>query len=606
MSVQSANTGARPATVEYADQLEKLRALQLADRRRDRWFGIAKLVIAGCALAAGVFALHNTLAVELLLVLIAGFVWLLVVHERLLQRIAQRALKTHFYESGVARLNGEWAGRGATGERYMDPSHVYARDLDLFGRASVFEYLSTARTRSGEDTLARWLTEPGALPLDEILARQAAVRNLAGRLKFREELATVGETVRSEVHPEALAAWGERGPVFTSRLTQVTTTMLAVVWIVGVAWWIVSGSPVPALMISVLNFAFAHWLHPKLDLAAEAIEKAADDLRLISKVLMIVERETFTAPLLVDMQSRLKRNGEQPSRAIRRLAGLSETIQSRHSLFARPLDLVTFWSAQLVFMAERWQRDFGPLLRVWLAVVGELEALTSLATFAYEHPEYAFPEFVREAPWFEAEGIAHPLLSAATTVENDLTLATGRQLMILSGPNMAGKSTFIRSLGVNAVLAQCGAPVRARRLRMSPLRVAASICILDSLSGGTSRFYAEIQRVKVIADLAEGPLSVLFLLDELLSGTNSHDRFVGTEFVLQMLLERKAIGIVSTHDLALTRIPDSMEGRAFNAHFEDKLEDGELIFDYKLKPGIVQTSNALKLMRSIGFGVSEQ
>jgi hypothetical protein len=606
MSVQSANTGARPATVEYADQLEKLRALQLADRRRDRWFGIAKLVVAGCALAAGVFALHNTLAVELLLVLIAGFVWLLVVHERLLQRIAHRALKTHFYESGVARLNGNWAGRGATGERYMDPSHVYARDLDLFGRASVFEYLSTARTRSGEDTLARWLTEPGALPLDEILARQAAVRDLAGRLKFREELATVGETVRSEVHPEALAAWGERGPSFTSRLTRVTTTMLAVMWIAGVAWWIVSGSPVPALMISVLNFAFAHWLHPKLDLAAGAIEKAADDLRLISTVLMIVERETFTAPLLVEMQSRLKRNGEQPSRAIRRLAGLSETIQSRHSLFARPLDLVTFWSAQLVFIAERWQRDFGPLLRVWLAAVGELEALTSLATFTYEHPEYTFPEFVREAPWFVAEGIAHPLLSAATTVENDLTLGTGCQLMILSGPNMAGKSTFIRSLGVNAVLAQCGAPVRARRLRMSPLRVAASICILDSLSGGTSRFYAEIQRVKVIADLAEGPVSVLFLLDELLSGTNSHDRFVGTEFVLQMLLERKAIGIVSTHDLALTRIPDSMEGRAFNAHFEDKLEDGELIFDYKLKPGIVQTSNALKLMRSIGFGVSEQ
>jgi DNA mismatch repair ATPase MutS len=170
---------------------------------------------------------------------------------------------------------------------------------------------------------------------------------------------------------------------------------------------------------------------------------------------------------------------------------------------------------------------------------------------------------------------------------------------------MAGKSTFIRSIGVNAVLAQCGAPVRAARLRLSPLAVAASICILDSLSGGVSRFYAEIHRVKLISDLTEGPVPVLFLLDELLSGTNSHDRLAGTEFVVRSLMERSAIGIVSTHDLALTGIPETMGERATNCHFEDRFEDGKLIFDYKLKPGIVQTSNALDLMRSIGLGVSQ-
>jgi DNA mismatch repair ATPase MutS len=170
---------------------------------------------------------------------------------------------------------------------------------------------------------------------------------------------------------------------------------------------------------------------------------------------------------------------------------------------------------------------------------------------------------------------------------------------------MAGKSTFIRAVGVNAVLAQCGAPVRARKLTMSPLQVAASICILDSLSGGVSRFYAEIRRLKMIADLAQGTLPVLFLLDELLSGTNSHDRLIGTEFVLRELVEHSALGIVSTHDLALTRIPETMSGRAFNSHFEDRIEGEALIFDYRLKPGVVQTSNALKLMRAIGLGVLE-
>jgi DNA mismatch repair ATPase MutS len=231
--------------------------------------------------------------------------------------------------------------------------------------------------------------------------------------------------------------------------------------------------------------------------------------------------------------------------------------------------------------------------------------LASLGAFAFEHPEYTFPQFVKDGPQFEAEGLGHPLLPPGKSVDNDVRLDGAQQLMILSGPNMAGKSTFIRSIGVNAVLAQCGAPVRAKRLVLSPLQVAASICILDSLSGGVSRFYAEIQRVKAIVDLAQSGTPVLFLLDELLSGTNSHDRLVGTRFVLETLVERRAIGVVSTHDLALATIPESMSGRAFNAHFADRVEGDALVFDYRIRPGVVETSNALKLMRAIGIGVGD-
>jgi DNA mismatch repair ATPase MutS len=202
---------------------------------------------------------------------------------------------------------------------------------------------------------------------------------------------------------------------------------------------------------------------------------------------------------------------------------------------------------------------------------------------------------------FEAAGLAHPLLPAAKVVRNDLVLGDGLQLIVLSGPNMAGKSTFIRSLGVTAVLAQCGAPVRARGLRMTPMAVAASICVLDSLKGGISRFYAEIQRIKQIADLAKGDIPVLFLLDELLSGTNSRDRLAGTRLIVESLMEHGAVGIVSTHDLALTEIPEEMGARAKNFHFEDQLVDGRLFFDYTLKPGVVQSSNALELMRVIGL-----
>jgi DNA mismatch repair ATPase MutS len=303
----------------------------------------------------------------------------------------------------------------------------------------------------------------------------------------------------------------------------------------------------------------------------------------------------------------LKREGIAPSAAIRKLARIVEYIKSRRNLALRPLDIFTFWCVQLVFVAERWQLKHGPQIRGWLAAVGQLEALTALSAYAYEHPGDVFPEFVQagKSALYEAECLAHPLLPIGKAVSNDVKLGDGLQLIILSGPNMAGKSTFIRSVGANAVLAQAGAPVRASRLRLSPLNVAASICILDSLSGGISRFYAEIHRVKLVSDLTLGPVPVLFLLDELLSGTNSHDRLAGTEFVVRSFVEHNAIGIVSTHDLALAKIPESMGERAANCHFEDRFEDGQLIFDYKMKPGIVQTSNALELMRSIGLGVGK-
>ena len=601
MSMPSQNPGA--ASVEYAHLLEKLQIMQHADRRRDRRFGVTKLVLSLCALVTAAFVVHHTIALAALLVLSSAFMVLFVAHERLIERIERRERSIRYFDRGVARFAGRWQGSGETGMRYLDPSHVYARDLDIFGEASLFQYLSTARTRPGEETLARWLLQPA--PVEEIAARQQAVRDLQSRLNLREQLAATGEAVRHSVHPETLSTWGEGAPILSTWSTRLLTTLLAIAWLASIAVWVVSGSPVPALTISVLNFAYAHRLHARLERTVGAIEKAAGDLRLIAALLAIVERESFAASLLIDLQSAIKREGVQPSAAIARLAWLSETIQTRHSLFARPLDLVTFWSAQLTFAAERWQREFGPFLRKWLEALGEVEALACLATFAYEHPEYAFPEFAVDAPLIEATGIAHPLLSSGA-VENDVTLGPGRQLMILSGPNMAGKSTFIRSIGVNAVLAQCGAPVHASRMRLSPLRVAASICILDSLSGGVSRFYAEIRRVKAIADLAEGPVPVLFLFDELLSGTNSHDRFIGTGFVLQQLVERRAIGVVSTHDLALARISDDLSGCAFNAHFEDQLVDGRLVFDYRLKPGVVETSNALKLMRSIGFGVSDE
>jgi DNA mismatch repair ATPase MutS len=267
------------------------------------------------------------------------------------------------------------------------------------------------------------------------------------------------------------------------------------------------------------------------------------------------------------------------------------------------IDLFVLWTLQCACAVEAWRKLAGPAVRRWLATVGEFEALSSLAGYAYEHPADVFPEFAQTSPWFEAEGLAHPLLSDGDAVRNDLCFGGDLRVLIISGPNMAGKSTLVRAVGINAVLAQCGAPVRARRLRLSPLAVGASICVLDSLQGGISRFYAEIRRLKQITDLTRGSLSALFLLDEFLQGTNSHDRRLGAEAMVRSLVERGAIGLVTTHDLALAQIAEGLGPRAANAHFGDRLEDGKLLFDYRLQPGVVETSNALNLMRSIGLDV---
>ena len=598
---ETTQAGSKPEAF-YLERLNALQREQAAVQRQERQLGYAKVAVAFVTLLSAVILLYFSKFLWLLLLPVGAFVWLAVLHENRLQEIRRRQRAIVFYERGVARTRDRWAGTGETGDRFLDESHPYARDLDLFGKASLFELLCTARTRAGEEELAEWLLS-AASPA-EIKARHAAVCELRECVRLREEFFCIGETVRAGVHPDALTKWGEQKPILKARSIRITTTMLGVVWVAGMIAWGALGWGTAALAICALNLAWAHRIHARWDAAAEAIEEATGDLDVLAGVLRLIDRGQFSAPRLQEIQARLKHAKFAPSDAIRKLDRVVGYLESRRNPALRLVDVLMFWSAHFVFAAEGWQQEFGPHIRGWLEAVGEFEALTSLAGYAFEHPADVFPQFVERGPLFDAKRLTHPLLPAEKAVCNDVRLGDGVQLMILSGPNMAGKSTFIRCVGVNAVLALCGAPVRATELKMSPLAVAASICVLDSLSGGTSRFYAEIRRLKLAEDLAAGALPVLFLLDELLSGTNSHDRLEGTKLIVRSLMDRGAIGIVSTHDLALAEIPASMDGRAVNVHFEDRLEDGKLIFDYKLQPGVVKTSNALELMRSIGLGAT--
>jgi DNA mismatch repair ATPase MutS len=257
----------------------------------------------------------------------------------------------------------------------------------------------------------------------------------------------------------------------------------------------------------------------------------------------------------------------------------------------------------MAFALERWRASCGPTLGPWIETAAEIEVLCALSGYAYENPESVFPEILDSGATFEGEGLGHPLIDDADCIRNDLALGQGCQALVMSGSNMSGKSTMLRTVGCSAVLAFTGAPVRATALRISPLQIGASIRISDSLKEGTSHFLAEIKRLRQIVDLTDGGSPVLFLLDEVLHGTNSHDRQIGADAVLRGLLARGATGIVTTHDLALARIADHEELRVINVHFQDSIENGQMVFDYALREGVVTRSNAIELMRSIGLDV---
>jgi hypothetical protein len=589
------------AGAEYSGRLKALRLEEARDERRHSQLGIAKIVVVVAVLGLlGWYLKTRVLSMAGLLPLTVLYVALEVAHSSALRSLGRcRALIT-FYERGLARLRDEWMGAGEAGERFLDPAHPYARDLDLFGPGSLFELLCTARTNAGQELLADWLKEPATL--EEIANRQASVQELQARLDLRAELAIFGEGVRTQVHAQALTTWAEAPAAGRSGRARIVAAVLCAVWLATVVTWAVWGIWEFVVLIGAVNLVVStrYKTHLEKNIATEEFE---NDLKLVGGVMRLLESENFSSAKLAALQAGLRAERAPASQVVRRLRRLIENLESRDNLILRVVDPFILWTAQFAFAIEAWRQRYGPLLRHWLAAVGEMEALMSLAGYAYERPADVFPEFVEGDALFAAEGLAHPLLPVKQAVTNALRLGAPLRVMIVSGPNMSGKSTLIRAVGINAVLAQCGAPVRARRLQMSRLQLGASICVLDSLQGGVSRFYAEITRLKAIAQLTAGGLPVLFLLDELLGGTNSHDRRVGAEAVVRSLVAKAAIGLITTHDLALTLMAQDMNGQAGNFHFEDRIEDGQLQFDYRLVPGVATSSNALKLMRSIGLEV---
>ena len=532
----------------------------------------------------------------------AGFVALAVWHDRVLRVAARTARAIAFYDDGIARLGDRWHACGETGVRFLSEDHLYARDLDIFGPGSLFQLLSRARTALGEHRLAEWLSD--AAPLPTVRLRQDAIVELRDQLDFREALATMGGSSR-DIDTTALIAWASAPAAPEKRWLRLAAVALAIgIFATGV-WWLRGGPIAPLFLVLILKMALTRPSRQRVTHVIRGVEAPLRQLDVLSDTLAMIERAPFRSARLDQIRSEIISQGVMPSLAIRKLGRLAAMLDWRRNAIFAPISAAISWPLHLAAAIESWRREFGEKVLAWLSAVADYEALSSLATYAYEHSDDPFPEFVEEGPArFEATHLGHPLVPAARMVRNDVMLTTDVRLLIVSGSNMSGKSTLLRTVGVNVVLGMTGAPVRAARLAMTPLAIGATLLVNDSLHAGRSRFFAEISRIRAIVDLTDSRPEPIFLLDELFQGTNSHDRRIGAEALLISLIDRGAIGLTTTHDLALTAIAEPAQGRVVNVHFEDHLRDGELVFDYRMKPGPVTHSNALALMKAVGLPVA--
>ncbi len=590
-------------TAEYTERRERYhREEQILQKRSiaiGNWrlaIGVTEAVLAWLVFGAKVVSPWS------LLVPVLAFIALAVWHQRIMRSrtLAERAAA--YYERGLARLRDEWPGTGIAGERHRNPEHVYAEDLDLFGKGSLFELVATTRTAAGEDTLASWLLHPAES--EEVLQRQEAVDELRFCLDLREDFALLAADVPPNVNVKLLGDWGDAAPVTFPPVLSPLMALLAMGGIAAVLGFFAGRMPlwVPVAILGC-DYALIFTLRAKVNQVLGNVE-GGRDVKLLSALLHRLERERFESRKLKRLRAMLEAEGEPASKRIARLGRLVDWLDSSDHVLIRIVRPLILWQEQLAMAFERWRRESGAQVRVWAGAVAEFEALSSFAALAYERPHWMMP-VLNQAPeaQFVAKSLRHPLLAETSAVPNDVALDNEQRMIVVSGSNMSGKSTLLRAVGLNAVLAWAGAPVAAGYLRVSELEVGASIRVNDSLQDHRSRFFAEISRLRQIVDLTKGRKAVLFLLDELLSGTNSHDRRIGAAGIVRELLRVNTVGLLTTHDLALANIQQDVNASVINMHFEDRMNGKEMVFDYKLKPGVVTRSNALELMRAVGLEV---
>ena len=534
------------------------------------------------------------------------FFILVKVHNRLYFRKEQLETQLKLNQDELKGLEGDYSVFDE-GREFIDAGHPYSYDLDLFGRKSLFQALGRTCTHIGKQTLTTWmqhhLTEKAAIE-----TRQESIRDMSRRMEFREAFRVTGSINRgADSDEEEISRWSQ------------TPSVLQHLWWVKLCLWAVPGINILLLALGLLNILSLSWfgmmftvfvilsfgLIQRVTLIQESYGKKLKTLNRYARLITLAKGETWQAPALRELTDKLDIDGHSPAEALTQLSKELDRLDLRNNqLLYVILEGSMFFQLHQIVRIERWKARYGKYLMGWLEAVGELDALCSLGTFAYNHPAYTYPTITNQPFCFLARNMGHPLMPEAQCVKNDATIPSRPYFLIITGANMAGKSTYLRTIGVNYLLACMGCPVCCESLTLYPAHLITSLRTTDSLSDNESYFFAELKRLKRIIDLLNKGQELFIILDEILKGTNSADKQKGSLDLIRQFMRLKADGIIATHDLLLGTLADQFPEYIRNYCFEADIKDNELTFSYRLREGVAQNMNACFLMRKMGITIS--
>lgn len=534
------------------------------------------------------------------------FFILVKVHNRLYFRKERLETQLQLNQDELEGLEGDYSAFDE-GSEFVDAGHPYSYDLDLFGRKSLFQALGRTCTHIGKQTLATWmqhhLTEKAAIE-----TRQESIRDMSRRMEFREAFRVTGSINRgADSDEEEISRWSQ------------TPSVLQHLWWVKLCLWAVPSINILLLALGLLHILSLSWfgmmftvfvilsfgLIQRGTLIQETYGKKLKTLNRYAKLITLAKGETWQAPALRELTDKLDIDGHSPAEALTQLSKELDRLDLRNNqLLYVILEGSMFFQLHQIVRIERWKARYGKYLMGWLEAVGELDALCSLGTFAYNHPAYTYPVIAAEPFCFLARNMGHPLMPEAQCVKNDAAIPSRPYFLIITGANMAGKSTYLRTIGVNYLLACMGCPVCCESLTLYPAQLITSLRTTDSLSDNESYFFAELKRLKRIIDLLNEGKELFIILDEILKGTNSADKQKGSLDLIRQFMRLKADGIIATHDLLLGTLADQFPEYIRNYCFEADIKDNELTFSYRLREGVAQNMNACFLMRKMGITIS--
>ncbi len=489
------------------------------------------------------------------------------------------------------------------GSSFTPTTHEYANDLDIFGRASLYQYINRSTSEQGNQLIANWLLSPS--PVNIILKRQEACKELINELTWRQQLQVCGIS-----HPITIATeqkitnWLlEENKFINKNKWRVTRYLFPVISLSALVCYIIGIMPSTLFYSAVFIFFITGLGISKLVMPAYLkLNKITSELDTLSGSIAIIETASFKSGLLNEIKKKLVNDPLKASSTIQKLKKILDRLDYRlNPLVFIPLNTFFLWDLQQVMQLEKWKSVNQQNISGWFLALAEMESISTLSTLAFNHPKWCYPEIKMEEGIFIGEDLGHPLIPEPKRVDNSVTTINKSRLSLITGSNMAGKSTFLRCVGVNIVLAMMGAPCCATYLLLSPTKVLSSMRVNDNLEENTSTFYAELKKLKEVIEGVNKNERVFLLLDEILRGTNSGDRHLGSIALIKQLARHHATGLIATHDLELAKLADEFPDHIHNYHFDVQVNNDELYFDYKLKEGVCKSLNASILMKKIGI-----